>query len=124
MILLRENISQYKYYFKIGSVESLEEKMEKVQKSLRIVPHDYVPVIYDSEISTFSIHMRALLSPLILLSLLIIKHIGRGPGGSGGKGGSGLFNIGKANITNVNENVKNEARRNILIHSSLLPYHM
>ena len=118
--LSREYVSEWKYYFKIGSVESFEENMEKVQKSLQIDPHDYVPVIYESEMTTFFVEYARALLILFLLISITHKHVF---GGFAAKGGSRLFDIGKAKITMVDKNAKNKVSRNLLIHSSL-PYHV
>lgn len=102
---------QYKYYFNIGSVESFEEKLEEAQEALGIDPHDFVPVIYNSEIGWYQEVMR--FAPTLLL-LGTLMYMGRrmqgglGVGGSGGRGGRGIFNIGKAHITKVDKNAKNK----------------
>ncbi|TMW86059.1 hypothetical protein EJD97_021991 [Solanum chilense] len=107
----RRNTSLYKYYFNIGSVESFEEKLEEAQESLRIDPHNYVPVTYVDELNWFQEVMR--FGPTVLL-LAVLYFMGRrvqggmGVGGPGGKGGRGIFNIGKAHFTKMDKNAKNK----------------
>ncbi|XAR60629.1 hypothetical protein NMG60_11034080 [Bertholletia excelsa] len=107
----KENRSQYKYYFNIGSVESFEEKLEEAQESLGIDPHDYVPVTYTSEVVWYQELMR--FGPTLFL-LGTLWFMGRrmqgglGVGGTGGRGARGIFNIGKAHITKVDKNAKNK----------------
>ncbi len=37
------------YYFKIGTPEAFERRLEETQKSLGIAPKDYIPIIYVEE---------------------------------------------------------------------------
>ncbi|KAL6979148.1 ATP-dependent zinc metalloprotease FTSH 3, mitochondrial [Sarracenia purpurea var. burkii] len=107
----RENKSQYKYYFNIGSVESFEEKLEEAQEALGIDPHDYVPVTYASEMIWYQELMRFAPTLLLLGTLWFMGRRmqgGLGVGGSGGRGARGIFNIGKAHITKVDKNAKNK----------------
>ncbi|XP_022747766.1 ATP-dependent zinc metalloprotease FTSH 3, mitochondrial-like isoform X2 [Durio zibethinus] len=104
-------ISQYKYYFNIGSVESFEEKLEKAQEALGLDPHDHVPVTYVSEVNWYQELMRFGLTVLLLGSLWFMGRkirSGFGVGGSGGRGGLGIFNMGKAHITKMDKNTKNK----------------
>eukprot|EP00262_Sarcandra_glabra_P010032 TRINITY_DN24896_c0_g1_i1.p1 TRINITY_DN24896_c0_g1~~TRINITY_DN24896_c0_g1_i1.p1 ORF type:complete len:825 (+),score=156.97 TRINITY_DN24896_c0_g1_i1:182-2656(+) len=107
----RENVSQYKYYFNIGSVESFEEKLEEAQEALGIDPHDYVPVTYVNEMLWYQELLRFLPTALILGSMLYFGRRmqgGFGIGGSGGRGARGIFNIGKAHVTKLDKNAKNK----------------
>ncbi|KAF5470530.1 hypothetical protein F2P56_011036 [Juglans regia] len=102
---------QYKYYFNIGSVESFEEKLEEAQEALGIDPHDYLPVMYMSEMVWYQELMRFAPTILLLGSLLFMGRRmqgGLGVGGNGGKGARGIFNIGKAHVTKVDKNAKNK----------------
>lgn len=104
---------QYKYYFNIGSVESFEEKLEEAQEALGIDPHDYLPVMYMSEMVWYQELMRFAPTLLLLGSLLFMGRRmqgGLGVGGNGGKGARGIFNIGKAHVTKVDKNAKNKVR--------------
>ncbi|GLT92566.1 hypothetical protein SLE2022_103970 [Rubroshorea leprosula] len=105
----RRNVSQYKYFFSIGSVESFEEKLEEAQEALGRDPHDYVPVTYVSEVNWFDQLMS--FAPIALF-LGTLWFMGRGAsfsiGGSGGRGGRGIFNIGKAHYTIMDKNAKNK----------------
>ncbi|CAK8576078.1 unnamed protein product [Lathyrus sativus] len=102
----------YKYYFTIGSVESFEEKLEEVQETLGVDPHDYVPVTYSSELVWFQELMRFAPTLLLLGTLLYMGRRMQGGfgvgGGGGGKGARGIFNIGKAHVTKVDKNAKNK----------------
>ncbi|XP_022874867.1 ATP-dependent zinc metalloprotease FTSH 10, mitochondrial-like [Olea europaea var. sylvestris] len=107
----KENTSQYKYYFNIGSVDSFEEKLEEAQEALGIDPHDYIPVTYVSEMVWFQELMRFAPTILLLGSLFYMGRRmqgGLGVGGTGGKGGRGIFNIGKAHVTKLDKNSKNK----------------
>lgn len=102
----------YKYYFNIGSVESFEEKLEEVQETLGVDPHDYVPVTYSSELVWYQELMRFAPTLLLLGTLLYMGRRMQGGfgvgGGGGGKGARGIFNIGKAHVTKVDKNAKNK----------------
>ncbi|XP_042476243.1 ATP-dependent zinc metalloprotease FTSH 3, mitochondrial-like [Macadamia integrifolia] len=105
------NVSQYKYYFNIGSVESFEEKLEEAQEALGIDSHDFVPVTYVSEMVWYQELMRFAPTALVLGSLLYMGRRmqgGFGIGGSGGRGSRGIFNIGKAHVTKLDKNSKNK----------------
>ncbi|XP_038881771.1 ATP-dependent zinc metalloprotease FTSH 10, mitochondrial-like isoform X2 [Benincasa hispida] len=105
------NVSQYKYYFNVGSVELFEEKLEKAQTSLGIDPHDFVPVIYVSQVSWYQELMKFALASLPLGTLYFMgKRLqgGLGVGGPGGRRGRGIFNMGKAHITKMDKNAKNK----------------
>ncbi|KAJ7950293.1 ATP-dependent zinc metalloprotease FTSH 10, mitochondrial-like protein [Quillaja saponaria] len=107
----RANISQYKYFFNIGSVESFEEKLEEAQEALGIDPHDYVPVTYVAQVNWYQELVRFVPTALLLGTLWFMGRRmqgGLGVGGPGGKGGRGIFNIGKAPITKVNKNAKDK----------------
>lgn len=107
----RRKQGQYKYYFNIGSVESFEEKLEEAQEALGIDPHDFVPVVYNSEIGWYQEVMRFAPTLLLLGTLMYMgrrMQSGLGVGGGGGKGGRGIFNIGKAHITKVDKDAKNK----------------
>ncbi|PRQ43244.1 putative ATPase, AAA-type, core, peptidase, FtsH, peptidase M41, FtsH extracellular [Rosa chinensis] len=102
------NLSQYKYYFNIGSVDSFEEKLEEAQEALGIDRHDFVPVIYVAQINWFQELMKYAPTMLLLGALWFTGRKMPGIGGTGGKGGRGIFNIGKAQITKVDKNAKNK----------------
>ncbi|XXG80870.1 hypothetical protein AAC387_Pa09g1641 [Persea americana] len=105
------NMSQYKYYFTIGSVDSFEEKLEEAQEALGIDPHDFVPVTYVSEMVWYQELLRFAPTALLLGTLWYMGRRmqgGFGIGGSGGKGGRGIFNIGKAQVTKLDKNAKNK----------------
>lgn len=107
----RRNLSQYKFYFNIGSVESFEEKLEEAQRALGIDPHDYIPVTYASKVNWFQELMRFAPTALLLGFLWFTgRRIQRGigVGGPGGRGGRGIFNIGKATITKMDKNSKDK----------------
>ncbi|XVE61910.1 hypothetical protein DITRI_Ditri06bG0076100 [Diplodiscus trichospermus] len=107
----KRKISQYKYYFNIGSVESFEEKLEEAQEALGIDPHNHVPVTYVSEVNWFQELMRFGPTLLLLGSLWFMgrkMQSGFGVGGPGGRGGRGIFNMGKAQITKMDKNAKDK----------------
>ncbi|XP_073297960.1 ATP-dependent zinc metalloprotease FTSH 8, mitochondrial-like isoform X1 [Primulina huaijiensis] len=103
------NVSYYKYYFNIGSIESFEEKLEEAQEALGIDHHNYVPVTYVSEMNFFQEFMKFGPTLLLLGTLIYMgQRSGFSVGGPGGKGGRGLFSIGKAPITKMDKNAKNK----------------
>ncbi|XP_047310127.1 ATP-dependent zinc metalloprotease FTSH 10, mitochondrial-like [Impatiens glandulifera] len=107
----RNNKSQYKFYFNIGSVESFEDKMQEAQESLGMDPHDFVPVFYKSEIVWLQELLKFGPTLLLLGSLWFMARGmqgGLGVGGGGGKGGRNIFSIGKAQITKLDKNAKNK----------------
>ena len=107
----RRTMSHYKYYFNIGNVDSFEEKLEEAQGALGIDPHNYVPVIYASEMNWYQELMRLAPTALLLGSLFYMGRRmqgGLGVGGPGGKGTRGIFNIGKAQFTKMDKNSKNK----------------
>lgn len=111
----RGNMSHYKYYFNIGSVDTFEEKLEEAQEALGIDPHDYIPVTYASE-TNWLLELVRLIPTLLLLGTLYF--LGRRMQinvGSGGKGGRGIFNIGKAQVTKLDKNSKNKVGKFLLI---------
>lgn len=120
------NISQYKYYFNIGSVDLFEEKLEEAQTSLGIDPRDFVPVVYVSQVNWYQELMRFAPTALLLGTLYFMGRRmqgGLGVGGPGGRGGRGIFNIGKAQITKMDKNAKNKVRCMILFICFLVSYH-
>ncbi|KAL3531807.1 hypothetical protein ACH5RR_005328 [Cinchona calisaya] len=105
----RRNVSHYKYYFTIGSVDSFEEKLEEAQEALGIDPHNYIPVTYAAEMNWIQELLKFGPTLLILGSLFYMGRRvqgGLGVGGPGGKGGRGIFNIGKAHFTKMDKNSK------------------
>ncbi|KAJ0095027.1 hypothetical protein Patl1_16217 [Pistacia atlantica] len=83
----RRNISQYKFYFNIGSVESFEEKLEEAQEALGIDPHDYIPITYASEVNWFQELMRFAPTALIFGVFWFMGRRMQGGIGVGGPGG-------------------------------------
>lgn len=112
----KRNLSRYRYYFNIGSVESFEEKLEEAQEALGIDTRDYVPVTYASEMNWFQEIMK--FGPTLLLLgfiVLMARKSGLGVGGPGGKGARGIFNIGKAQITKMDKNSINKVTRIVFV---------
>ncbi|KAK9010222.1 hypothetical protein V6N11_036735 [Hibiscus sabdariffa] len=109
-----KKISQYKYYFNIGSVESFEEKLEEVRELLGTDPNNHVPVAYASEVNWFQELMR--FGPTLLLpgTFWFMGGGGRLQSGfgiscPGGGGGHETSNIGKARITKMDKNAKDKS---------------
>lgn len=83
------------YYFKIGSVETFERKLEEAEKG--IGSDETIPVNY-SEKSNWFWTLVTWLLPLGLFLLLWNYTFRRWSGGSGsGEGGSSIFNFGRSN---------------------------
>uniref|UniRef100_A0ACD5WJY4 Uncharacterized protein n=1 Tax=Avena sativa TaxID=4498 RepID=A0ACD5WJY4_AVESA len=105
----KETRSRYKYYFNIGSVDSLEEKLEEAQKALGIDRHDYIPVTYAEKVSWFKEILK--FAPVVLIvGLLYVvgKKTKISISGGSGNGGLNIFNIGKAKVTKMDKNSKNK----------------
>ncbi|CAM6081998.1 unnamed protein product [Calypogeia fissa] len=104
--------SRYKYYFNIGSIESFERKLEDAQDTLGIDPHDYIPVTYVSEMSWQQELLRLAPTLLIIAGYIFFTRRmqgGFGVGGGGaGMGGRGIFNVGKAQVTKLNQKAKDK----------------
>jgi AFG3 family protein len=105
----KESRSRYKYYFNVGSVDSLEEKLEEAQKELGIDRHDYIPVTYADEASWFQGILKFAPAVLILGLLYVVGRktkisISAGPGNEG----RSIFNIGKVEVTKMDKNSKNK----------------
>lgn len=104
----RGNVSHYKYYFNIGSVDTFEEKLEEAQEALGIDPHNYIPVTYSSETNWIQELIRLTPTLLLLGTLYFMGKRMQINVGSGGKGARGIFNIGKAQVTKLDKNSKNK----------------
>eukprot|EP00877_Chromochloris_zofingiensis_P003312 jgi/Chrzof1/12982/Cz07g15070.t1 len=109
-----------KYYFKIGSVDSFERKLDEAQKELNVPSANYVPVQYNYEVSLLSTAMEFLPTLLILgwAYWLFSRQMRQGMGGmgglgglgrrggGGGGGGGGFFGMVRANVATVDKNAK------------------
>ncbi|KAL9270661.1 ATP-dependent zinc metalloprotease FTSH 8, mitochondrial-like protein [Drosera capensis] len=91
--------TQYKYSINIGNAESFEERLDAAQKALGTDIHDYVPVIYASEIDWFREILSAAPTFILLGSLYFM--VGRG-------GIRNIFNMGKAQIKKLDKNAKSK----------------
>ena len=83
------------FYFSIGSVDQLEEKIDAAQAALGIKSRDYIPVQYVQETSAMS-ELGRFLPTLLLIGFFYM--LSRGVSGmSGGMGGmGGMMNVGKS----------------------------
>lgn len=107
---------RYKYFFNIGSIDSFERKLEDAQDTLGVDPRDYIPVTYVSEMSWQQELLRLAPTLLIIAGYIFFTRrmqggFGVGGGGSG-MGGRGIFNVGKAQVTKLNQKAKDK------VHSS------
>lgn len=88
-----DDLFRPKMRFNIGSVESLERKLEQAQEDLGIEPHEYVPVVYSEEtpLSRMLIDWVPSLGFVAMYAFLARRmSSGFGPGaGRGSSGGSG-----------------------------------
>ncbi|XP_060176483.1 ATP-dependent zinc metalloprotease FTSH 8, mitochondrial-like [Lycium barbarum] len=98
----RRNMSHYKYYFYIGSVDSFEENLKEAQEDLRIDRHNYVPVVYADELDWSQVMLKF----ASVFNLAIICYMGWRL--QGGKGGFGIFSFGKAHFMKMDKNSKNK----------------
>jgi len=84
------------FYFSIGSIEQLEEKIEAAQAQLGVRSRDYLPVQYAAETSVMSEAGRFLPTLLLIgFFYLLSRGMSGGMGGLGG-GAGGMFNVGKS----------------------------
>lgn len=103
----KRTANQFKFYFSIGSIELFEKKLDEAQHALGIDPHNYVPVIYESEENGSSEILSFAIALLLTAGIFFMKG-GSGVGGSFMKGGQGLFSFGKAKITKLDKFSKNK----------------
>eukprot|EP00871_Galdieria_phlegrea_P003671 jgi/Galph1/4304/GphlegSOOS_G2957.1 len=100
-------------YFRIGDLETFENKLQEAQEELGFGPKEIVPVVYSNETSFLSAIIAW--SPTLLLILVYIYFLRSGGFGpmAGGIGGSGsrnsssmgsrnIFGVGRANATVTN----------------------
>jgi len=92
------------YYFFIGSVESLEEKLAKAQQHWH--PQDWVEVAYESH-TNWALELFKLVPTAALLAAMyfgtrsMMSLGGRGGRGGAGGGPGGIFGIGRSNAKKV-----------------------
>jgi len=93
-----ENASSPAFYFSIGSIEQLEEKIEAAQSQLGVKPRDFIPVQYVVETSLISEASRFLPTLLLIgFFFMLSRGMQGGIGGMGGGGGpGGIFSVGKS----------------------------
>mmetsp|Transcript_8209 Transcript_8209/g.22773 ORF Transcript_8209/g.22773 Transcript_8209/m.22773 type:complete len:931 (-) Transcript_8209:1177-3969(-) len=90
------------YYFFIGSVESLEEKLAKAQQDWH--PQDWVEVTYESH-TNWALELFKLVPTAAMLAAMyfgtrsMMNFAGRGSRGGGGPGG--VFGIGRSNAKKI-----------------------
>ena len=88
-----------KYYFYIGSVESLEEKLTKAQADRH--PQQWVEVQYVNR-TAWGLELLKAVPFLAFVAALYFGSRGLAGGGAGGKaGGGGIFSIGKSNAKKI-----------------------
>ncbi|KAI2507118.1 AAA ATPase-like protein [Fragilaria crotonensis] len=92
------------YRMAIGSVESLERKLDDAQRSLGIPPERHVPVQYSNH-STVTNEILAVIPSLILMGVLVamLRGAAGGMGGAGRGGPGGIFQVGKSTAKRINK---------------------
>jgi len=91
--------------FTVGSVESLERKLEQAQKRLGVDPQKYLPVIYHHDSITSQV--ISAFAPTLLF-ILGIMYLTRRMAGSTGEGGlGGIFSAGKSKAKLINPELVN-----------------
>lgn len=131
-VYFHDDMFRPKMRFNIGSVETLERKLEQAQEDLGIEPHEYIPVVYsdDTALSRLLVDWIPTLGFIAVYAFLARRmsggiggpptrsggssrspfsggfgnmRSGSGPfGGGSGGPGGGIFNVGKANATVLN----------------------
>lgn len=88
-VYFRDDHFRPKMRFNIGSVETLERKLEEAQEDLGIEPHDYVPVVYteDAALSRLLVDWIPTLGFVAMYALLARRMSGGLGGRSGGSSG-------------------------------------
>lgn len=96
------------YRMALGSVDSLERKLDEAQRRLDIPPERHVPVQYANN-STMMDEVVAIVPSLVLIMVffLVTRAVG-GVGSSGGRGGAGggmggIFQVGKSTAKKINK---------------------
>lgn len=106
-VYFRDDMFRPRMRFNIGSVETLERKLEQAQEDLGIEPHDYVPVIYseDAALSRLLVDWIPTLGFVAMYALLARRMSGGfGPGaprpgsGNGNSSGRSPFSSGLGGI--------------------------
>ncbi len=78
------------YYFKIGSIEVFENKMNELQEG-----NERIPIDYEERTDIFG-DLLGWLLPLVIIVAIWVFIFRRMGGGMGGSGGGGIFNVGKS----------------------------
>lgn len=81
------------YYFTIGSVDSFEADMDRMEKE--VDPADKVPISYETRTDMFG-ELLGWLLPLVIIVAIWIFIFRRMGGGMGGGGTGGIFNVGRS----------------------------
>lgn len=89
------NSPQYK--FNIGSLESLDKKIQEAEKNLP--PNQRTPIIPESRDNIWASWFMSIILPVLLLIGFWVFIMRRMGGGAGGGAGGQIFNIGKSKAT-------------------------
>ncbi|XP_002984562.2 ATP-dependent zinc metalloprotease FTSH 8, mitochondrial [Selaginella moellendorffii] len=103
--------SHCRHFFRIGSADGFEQQLERAQASLGWDSHDYVPVMYQTELNW----RRELtnMAPILFLfawvgfSVWKWKRAGTGQG-TDSNGGRSIFTMGKAQVARMDPGVKDK----------------
>ncbi|XXQ38982.1 AAA+ ATPase domain-containing protein [Plasmodiophora brassicae] len=99
------------YYFTIGSVETFENSLNRVQEEMGVSPTDFVPIKYVNRTSWGQELLK--FGPTLLLIgfwLFIMRGLSSSVGSGGGIGGGmkNIFQIGKAPAVRAGKDAKNK----------------
>ena len=90
------------YKFAIGSVDTLERKLEEAQVSMGIDYKDQVPIQYAPD-STITTELLGIMPYVLVYGILftMVRNSAAFKGGAGGAGGGGIFQIGKSTAKKI-----------------------
>ena len=92
------NLSGKSFHFVVGSIETLDQRLEAVQREIGIPSSQFVPVQYSTEMNYGQELVRLLPTLLLLGGLLFLRNAAKGMGDDGlGK----AFKIGKSKAKKV-----------------------
>lgn len=89
-VYFRDDLFRPKMRFNIGSVQTLEQKLEQAQEDLGIEPHDFVPVVYseDAALSRLLLDWIPTLG-FVAVYAFLARRMGGGVGPGAPRSGSG-----------------------------------
>lgn len=89
-VYFRDDLFRPKMRFNIGSVDTLERKLEQAQDDLGIEPHEYVPVVYSDDAAFFRLLLDWIPTlGFVAVYALLARRMSGGLGGGSSRPGGG-----------------------------------